>query len=265
MSVSGTRLFVSSLFFLLVANPVWADPGPKPLSVQPNENGRLAGTLVEGTLTLKLRAAVGLWSPEGETGPALPVEAFGEESGPLTAPSPLDSRPRRDRDRPRSIRNDLDQPLRVHGLCGRDGAPCAPVDVPPSLTHQLRLQGRARRDVSTTGATTTGMPIRFRAAADTQLSGAFIVDPVNGTPDPDRVLVITDWTSVTRAELRAARRRRRSWRRLPETGSAFRVPDQRSVLAGDRAPDLPARRDRSVAGRQPQFPGPSAAPAWLPL
>jgi FtsP/CotA-like multicopper oxidase with cupredoxin domain len=46
------------------------------------------------------------------------------------------------------------------------------------------------------------MPLRFRGAADTQLSGALIVDPPDSTPDGDRVFVITDWTSLTRTELK---------------------------------------------------------------
>ncbi len=200
MLVSGTRLFVSSLFFVFVTNPVWADPGPKPPSVQPNDNRRSAGTLVEGTLTLKLRAAVGVWSPEGETGPALRVEAFGEESGPLTAPSPLIRVPE-GTEIVASVRNDLDAPLRVHGLCARDSAPCAPIEIPPSLSRDVRFKA-GRAGTYHYWATTTGVPIQFRAAPDTQLSGAFIVDPPNAAPDVDRVLVITDWTSVTRAELR---------------------------------------------------------------
>ena len=45
------------------------------------------------------------------------------------------------------------------------------------------------------------MPLTFRAVGDTQLSGAFVVDPAGTVPD-DRVLVITDWSSLTLDELR---------------------------------------------------------------
>ncbi len=178
MSVTRTRLFVSSVLFALVTSPVWADPAPKPLPVQPNDNRRSAGTLVDATLALKLRAAVGLWRPEGETGPALRIEAFGEESGALTAPAPLIRVPE-GTEIVASVRNDLDAPLRVHGLCARDGAPCAPIEVPPSLSRDVRFKA-GRAGTYHYWATTTGMPIRFRAAPDTQLSGAFIVDPPNG-------------------------------------------------------------------------------------
>jgi FtsP/CotA-like multicopper oxidase with cupredoxin domain len=44
------------------------------------------------------------------------------------------------------------------------------------------------------------MPQTFRVQ-DAQLSGAFIVDPADAPPDSDRVLVITEWTSLTRAQV----------------------------------------------------------------
>ena len=57
-------------------------------------------------------------------------------------------------------------------------------------------------------ATTTGMPLPFRGASDTQLSGAIVVDPAQGAIEADRVLVITDWTSLTREQLKTHRERR---------------------------------------------------------
>jgi FtsP/CotA-like multicopper oxidase with cupredoxin domain len=45
------------------------------------------------------------------------------------------------------------------------------------------------------------MPFGFRASDDAQLSGAFIVDPPGALLD-DRVFVITEWTSLSRAQLR---------------------------------------------------------------
>ena len=201
MLVSGTRLFVSSLFFLFVTNPVWADPGPKPPSVQPNDNRRSAGTLVEGTLTLKLRAAVGVWSPEGETGPALRVEAFGEESGPLTAPSPLIRVPE-GTEIVASVRNDLDAPLRVHGLCARDGAPCAPVEVPAVAQPRRTLQGGTRRDLSLLGDDDRHAACSFARQQTRSCQARSSSIRRLRRQDDDRVLVITDWTSLTPRELR---------------------------------------------------------------
>src|SRR5512134_1399577 len=50
-------------------------------------------------------------------------------------------------------------------------------------------------------ATTTGMPLTFRGGPDSQLSGALVVDPPHGVVEADRVLVITEWASLTRVQL----------------------------------------------------------------
>ncbi len=119
--------------------------------VLPNDNRRAAGTVADdATLSLKLRAALGLWKPEGEEGPALRVEAFGEEGDALRAPAPL-LRVREGTTVVVSVRNDLDVTLRVHGLCARDGQPCAPVDVPTARQQRGPLHARPRRHVSLLG------------------------------------------------------------------------------------------------------------------
>lgn len=150
----------------------------------------------DGVLTLKLRAAVGLWRPEGPDGPELTIEAFGEDAGVLQIPAPL-LRVIAGTEIAASIRNDLDVNLRVHGLCARDGSPCAPVTVPPSGQREVRFT------VTTAGtfhywATTTDMPLQFRAAMDTQLSGAFIVDRAGARAGDDRC-----WSSRTGRASRA--------------------------------------------------------------
>jgi FtsP/CotA-like multicopper oxidase with cupredoxin domain len=193
-------LFYSGLTVVLLAIGVRAPAAGELPPVLPNDNRRPGGTAADdATLSLKLRAAVGLWKPEGDEGPALRVEAFGEEGDALRAPAPL-LRVREGTSVLVAVRNDLDVTLRVHGLCARDGQPCAPVDVPSAGTKEVRFTlGRA--GTYHYWATTTGMPLPFRAASDTQLSGAIVVDPADGAVEADRVLVITDWTSVTREQL----------------------------------------------------------------
>jgi manganese oxidase len=168
--------------------------------VHVNDNRRPAGTLANGTLTIALRAGAGLLRPEGERGAMIPVESFGEDGGPLQAPGPLIRVPQ-GTTIVASIRNVLDVTLRVHGLCARDGRPCAPIEVAPATSREVRFDAGLPGTYHYWG-TTTGMPLQFRAAPDTQLSGAFIVDAPGVPVDMDRVLVISDWTSLTRAELR---------------------------------------------------------------
>jgi manganese oxidase len=167
--------------------------------VMTNDNRLPAGTLENGALLLNLRARVGLWRPEGDKGPALRVESFGEDSGSLQVPAPLIRVPE-GTEIVANIRNDLDVTLRVHGLCAHDGSPCSPVDIPAASRRDVRFPA-GRPGTYHYWATTTGMPLSFRAP-DAQLSGAFIVDPADAPSDSDRVLVITEWTSLTQAQLR---------------------------------------------------------------
>ena len=170
--------------------------------VLPNDNRRAAGAVAGDTLSLKLRAAEGMWRPEGDAGPALRIEAFGEEGDALRAPAPL-IRVRAGT----TIVVDDSQRARSDAHSARACAlatvkPCAPIEVPRPGRREVRFTlGRA--GTYHYWATTTGMPLPFRGASDTQLSGALVVDPAPRlTPEADRVLVITDWTSLTRDELK---------------------------------------------------------------
>jgi manganese oxidase len=165
-----------------------------------NDNRRPAGTLANGRLTLALRANAGLWRPEGGAGPALTVEAFGEGASPLSAPAPLIRVPE-GTEIAASVRNELAAPMRVHGLCERGAATCAPLDVPAGETRHVRFN-TGPPGTYHYWATTTGMPLAFRAVGDTQLSGAFVVDPAGTDPENERIFVITDWTSLTLDQLK---------------------------------------------------------------
>ena len=166
--------------------------------IVPNDNRTAAGVLTDGVLTLKLRAATGIWKPKGEDGPALEVEAFGEERHPLTIPAPLLRVPEGSTIAA-SVRNELTTALRVHGLCDRQAGVCTPVDVPPGETRDIRFTA------GTSGtyhywATSTGCRSHFVPVGDGQLSGAFVVDPPGATAARDRVFVITEWAALTRAQ-----------------------------------------------------------------
>ena len=164
-----------------------------------NDNRKSAGTLTERMLTLELRAGVGVWRPQSEAGPALTIEAFGEGASPLSIPAPLIRVPEGTEIAAR-VRNELTTPLRVHGLCERGLATCAPLDVPAGETRETRFTS-GPAGTYFYWATSTGMPLPFRGSSDTQLSGAFIVDPPDVTTSDDRVFVITEWTSLTRPQL----------------------------------------------------------------
>jgi manganese oxidase len=163
--------------------------------VAANDNTQAAGATDGDTVTIRLRASVGSWRPEGDAGPALRVEAFGELGRPLMVPAPL-IRVSEGTTIVAAIRNDLTSPLRVHGLCARDGAACAPLDVPPGADREVRFAS-GRAGTYHYWATTMGAPVPFR-----ELAGAFVVDPAGVPPTRDRIFVITEWSDLTPAQLR---------------------------------------------------------------
>jgi FtsP/CotA-like multicopper oxidase with cupredoxin domain len=169
--------------------------------IRANDNRNPAGVVSYGTLHLQLRAAVGRWRPDGDDGPALDVEAFGEVGGALSAPSPL-IRVTEGTQVAVSIVNELDATLRVNGLCDRAQQGCAAIEIPPAESREVRFTA-GRAGTYYYWATTTGLPLAFRTV-DAQLSGAFIVDPRGVPRVDDRIFVISEWTSITRAMLREA-------------------------------------------------------------
>jgi FtsP/CotA-like multicopper oxidase with cupredoxin domain len=181
-----------------LAAPSEAHDGQLP-PIENNDNRQPAGRLVDGVLTLDLRAAVGLWRPEGDAGPAHRLDAFGDGSAPLSIPAPL-IRVTAGTELAVSIRNELTSAMLVHGLCEHGGPACAPIEVPGGATRQVRFASGAPGTYHY-WATATGMPLAFRGSHDTQLSGAFVVDAVGAAPDPDRLFVITEWTSLTTEQL----------------------------------------------------------------
>ena len=182
---------LSCLFAIASASPAIASvPEPSPEIVSPNDNRHAAGTRDRETVTIALRAAAGQWQPEGTAGPSLAIEAFGEVGKALTVPAPL-IRVNEGDEIAVSIRNDLDSVLVVHGLCTRDGSPCPRLDVPPRDTRHVRFAS-GRPGTYHYWASTIGAPVPFR-----ELAGALIVDPPTGAAAPDRIIVITEWTSLT--------------------------------------------------------------------
>jgi manganese oxidase len=173
-----------------------ASPSSLHSAVVANDNRRPAGTLDHGTLTLSLRAAMGRWKPEGDAGPSLEVEAFGEAGSPLTVPAPL-IRVVEGTPIVASVRNELATTLFVRGLCARDGDSCPPLEVPAAQTRDVRFTA-GRAGTYHYWASPARAPIPF-----TELAGAFIVDPPDRPSEPDRIFVITEWTSLTLPQLNA--------------------------------------------------------------
>ena len=93
--VQRRRLAARAVLFLVILTTVRtgaeasASPHETGAKVEPNDNRHASGALDRRTLTVALRAGVGRWRPEGDAGPSLDIEAFGEVGKALTVPAPL--------------------------------------------------------------------------------------------------------------------------------------------------------------------------------
>ena len=175
---------------LLLAAQVTGPQERPAASIEPNDNRRPAGTLADGALKVRLFAGRGNWRPQRTDGPALDVAAFGEEGGPLQIPGPLLRIPA-GAEVVVAVRNTLSERLDIHGLVTRPADRDAALSVPAGETREIRFAAGAPGTYHY-WATTGGSPLARRNAPESQLGGAFIVDPEGGST-ADRVLVMTEW------------------------------------------------------------------------
>jgi len=159
--------------------------------IEANRNLSPAGQLQGGVLTVRLEIREGDWYPEAETGPSVVVQAFAEEGQPFQIPGPLIRVPEGTEIRA-TVRNALDKgTARVYGLHGRPADAKKPLEIPAGETREIRFKLTAPGTYHY-WATTTDRPLERRFYADSQLSGALIVDPP-GEAAADRVFVIGVW------------------------------------------------------------------------
>jgi len=176
------------VLFLSFTDVVAAQSPAQP--VVGNDNTHRSGIVAAGLLTVRLFADRGLWRPEESDGPALDVAAFGEEGGSLLTPGPL-IRVAEGTQLVIRIRNALSQPLYVHGLLSHPAVDDATLSVPAGETREAHFLAGAPGTYFY-WATTAQSALETRTAFESQLGGAFIVDP-RGNAVPDRVFVMTEW------------------------------------------------------------------------
>jgi manganese oxidase len=170
-----------------VAPASWGDGGAR---VVFNDNVEPGGELRDGELHLRLEVRQAEWHLLGDDRDPGHVLAFAEPGGPPRIPGPMIRVPVGTRVRV-TVHNPLDSTLVVHGLSARRQAAPDSLVVPGGGTADARFVADAAGTYYYWG-TTTGAPLDRRVFEDSQLSGAFIVDPPGGSP-PDRVLVLGIW------------------------------------------------------------------------
>jgi FtsP/CotA-like multicopper oxidase with cupredoxin domain len=198
-----------------------------PQRISANDNRVSAGAQVGNTLTIRLEARSGEWRPDRDEDPGVVVRAFAIEGGPLQIPGPL-IRVVEGTEIRASIRNTLaGDPLVIHGLYSRPaiGAALDPVIVPPGETREVRFAAGKPGVYYYWAASSPSTTLLQRSGADSQLSGAFVIDPAGAPRPSDRVLLISDWTNAPLPKATAIRItiNGRSW---PNTERlAYRVGD----------------------------------------
>jgi len=161
-------------------------------NVIPNDNRIAAGVLASSVLTLHLEARLGRWFPDGAQGPSLVMPMFAEAGRPPRNPVPMIRVTSFSTIRV-SVRNALtDSTLVVYGLMTRPGAVTDTIQVRPGATRELSFTAGAPGTYFYWG-TTTRKAVADRGGIDSQLHGAFIIDPAGPRPPPDRVFVLADW------------------------------------------------------------------------
>ena len=161
-----------------------------------NDNRLAAGTLAGGTLTVHLEAREGDWHPDADTDSGIKVFAFAVEGGPLQIPGPL-IRVTEGTEVHAFVRNRLaKEPLILHGMSPRTAAPSTASDAVSIGAGEVR---EFRFAAGTPGtyyywAAASDVPLAQRLRYDSQLSGAFIVEPRERAVRNERVFVIGHWT-----------------------------------------------------------------------
>ena len=188
----------TSLILLLANAPVPSSFAPRVTALERigiNDNRAPAGAVRDGVLTLRLVAREGEWHPDHEDDPGIAVRAFAEEGKAPQIPGPM-IRVTEGTTIHAFVRNAIaDSTLIVTGLSTR-GASSDTIRIRPGEVREIRFVAGSPGTYYYWGTTQSGgMP--DRAGMDSQLHGAFVVDP-RGTSGParDRVLILGLWSPV---------------------------------------------------------------------
>ena len=171
--------------------------------IDANQNHAPAGVLRDGVLTVDLQIAKGEWRPESDDGMALSVYAFGEGGHPLQNPGPLIRVPQGTVIHA-SLRNTLGVPVTVHGFADAADSSGAGgergVRVAPGTITQITFKATTPGLYFYWGATEVD-DLKLRHGIDSELTGAFVVDPP-GAPPKDEIFVLEMISEVAGAGAR---------------------------------------------------------------
>ncbi len=159
--------------------------------VQPNDNKAPAGELRDGTLHLSLEVSRADWRLETDDGPGLRVAAVSEAGAAPMIPAPLIRVEAGTRLRVTITNRLADEPIAAFGLHSHPAGDVAPVEIEAGESRTVEFE--AGEPGTYLYWIREGPEPERDTLADSvereQLAGAFVVDPVGGSP-PDRILVM---------------------------------------------------------------------------
>lgn len=165
------------------------------LAIQANDNRIAAGTMTGKQLHVSLDARYAIWHPDGDDAAGVPIQAFAETGKAPQIPGPL-IRVALGTEIVASVHNSIrGRVLTLHGMMNRPAGRDSAIGIPYGKTQVIRFRAGAPGTYfywATTGKESIGN----RFGADSQLSGAFIVDPPGAKAVNDRVFVIGQWINV---------------------------------------------------------------------
>lgn len=182
------RSLLTIALFWLTATAA-AAAGESLPAIATNYNHHPAGELRNGVLTLQLEIGQGIWHPESDNGPGLPVYAFGEAGRDLQNPGPLIRVPQGTQIHV-SVHNTLPIPVHIYGLAQPGpGYDDHALQLAPGGTERVNFTTGTPGVYFYWGATeATSLAARYRV--DSQLNGALVVDPPGPSPK-DEIFVIS--------------------------------------------------------------------------
>jgi FtsP/CotA-like multicopper oxidase with cupredoxin domain len=163
-----------------------------------NDNLVSAGTTVKRVFYLSLEARWGMWYPDGPGREGVPMQAFAETGKPLQIPSPLIRVPLGTEIVLR-LRNSIPATtLTVHGLVDRPTHQDRPFSIVSGSVRTVRFRAGAEGTYAYWASTRAREPVTNHLGWDSQLGGAFVVDPVRPRHSfrIDRIFVIATWLNV---------------------------------------------------------------------
>lgn len=175
-----------TIVFLLAAHSILAENSASPVA-SANDNRIPAGQVKNGILNLRLELGAATWYPESDNGEHRDVYAFAEEGRGPQVPGPLIRVPQGTVIHA-TLHNTLPEAAKIYGLHRHPGDANDAISLAPGESREVQFEA-GEPGTYFYWATTANKPLAERSGAETQLSGAFIVDPPGATPD-DRILVV---------------------------------------------------------------------------